>query len=162
MRGAMPAGIVTASAFSTILGELTTRLAVALPLDGLLLALHGAMVADNALDAESHILEAVRAVVGREVPIVVVLDMHGNISRRTVELADVLIAFDENPHVDPYERVAEKRQRCWRVCLTDKILPTAGLCPSAAASGAHRRPGQPIYLCVRFTIGQERWKQKMG
>ena len=87
--GALPAGVVTTDAFETILGELRTRLSAAMPLEGVLLALHGAMVTEDELDAESRILADVRGVVGPDVPVVIVLDMHGNISPRTVELAEV-------------------------------------------------------------------------
>lgn len=123
--GAMPAGLVTADAFAIILGELTARLAQAMPLDGVLLALHGAMVAEGELDAESAILQAVRNVVGNETPIVITLDMHGNISPRTVDLADVLIAYDENPHIDPYDRGREAADVMARL-LAGEIRPTAG------------------------------------
>jgi microcystin degradation protein MlrC len=104
---AMPSGIVTEAAYQTMLQALLERLRAALPLDGILLALHGAMVTEEQLDAESHILAQVRQVVGPNVPMVVELDMHGNIGPRTVELADVLVAFDTNPHIDPHARGLE-------------------------------------------------------
>src|SRR6476469_4004145 len=90
----MPGGIVADEAYQLMLRGLLEQLKAALPLDGVLLALQGAMVAESQLDVESDILEQVRVIVGPDVPIVVELDMHGNISRRTVELADVLVAFD--------------------------------------------------------------------
>jgi microcystin degradation protein MlrC len=123
--GAMPGGVVTTEAFETIVGELTARLVESLPLDGVLLALHGAMVTEDELDAESAILQAVRDVVGSEIPIVITLDMHGNISQRTVDLVDVLIAFDENPHIDPYERGREAADVMERL-LSGEVKPTAG------------------------------------
>lgn len=101
---AMPAGTVTDEAYRKLLSELTERLAKHMPLDGVLLALHGAMVAKGALDAEADIVARVRDIVGGAVPIVVLLDMHGNISPRLVELADVLLAYDTNPHTDAYAR----------------------------------------------------------
>lgn len=104
---AMPGGIVTADAYQTMLGELLDRLRAALPVDGVLLALHGAMVTTDMLDPESDLLEQVRHIVGSDVPMVVVLDMHGNISARTVELADILVAFNTNPHLDPHARGLE-------------------------------------------------------
>jgi microcystin degradation protein MlrC len=103
----MPGGLVTEEAYQTILEELLRRLEAAWPLDGLLLALHGAMVTQGQLDPESDILAHVRRVVGPNIPIVVELDMHGNISPRTVELADVLVAFDTNPHIDPHAKGLE-------------------------------------------------------
>jgi microcystin degradation protein MlrC len=123
--GAMPGGVVTSEAFETIVGELTTRLAQAMPLDGVLLALHGAMVTERELDAESAILQAVRDVVGSGTPIVITLDMHGNISQRTVDLVDVLIAFDENPHIDPYDRGREAADVMEQL-LSGAVKPTAG------------------------------------
>ncbi len=123
---AMPAGIVTADAYQTILDDLERRLKQALPLDGVLLVLHGAMVTEDHLDAESHILAQVRQIVGPEIPIVVELDMHGNVSPNMVELADVLVAFDTNPHVDPHARGLEASQIMHRI-LTEQLQPTSAL-----------------------------------
>ena len=78
-----------------------------MPVNGVLLALHGAMVAEGELDAEENIVAQVRALVGGTVPIVVLLDMHGNISPRLVELADVLLAYHTNPQIDAYVRGVE-------------------------------------------------------
>ena len=101
---AMPSGVVARAAYDRLLNELASRLAQSLPVAGVLLALHGAMVAEDELDAEAHILTRVRAIVGDDMPIVVLLDMHGNISPRLVDLADVLLAYDTNPHIDAYAR----------------------------------------------------------
>ena len=121
---AMPAGIVTKSAYQTILRALLDYLAAAMPLDGVLLVLHGAMVTEDYLDPESHILEQVRAVAGLKIPVVVVLDMHGNISRQTVNLADALIAFETNPHLDPYQRGVEATNVLAQL-LNHAVKPTA-------------------------------------
>ncbi len=123
---AMPGGVVAEDAYQAMLRGLLERLAAAMPLDGVLLALHGAMVTEEQLDAESDILDRVRAVVGPDVPIVVELDMHGNISPRTVELADVLVAFDTNPHVDPHARGAEAAAIMEQL-LRGAIRPTAAI-----------------------------------
>lgn len=121
---AMPNGVVGEDAYETILHELLNRLETALPLDGVLLALHGAMVTDDHVDPESHILEQVRGIVGPTTPIVVELDMHGNISAETVELADVLVAFDTNPHIDPHARGVETTTILDAIMRGD-IRPTA-------------------------------------
>jgi microcystin degradation protein MlrC len=123
---AMPGGVVAEDAYQAMLRGLLDGLAAAMPLDGVLLALHGAMVTEAQLDAESDILERVRAVVGPATPIVVELDMHGNISPRTVELADVLVAFDTNPHVDPHARGVEAAGIMERL-LRGAIRPTAAI-----------------------------------
>jgi microcystin degradation protein MlrC len=123
---AMPSGVVAEDAYQHMLAELLARLAAALPIDGVLLSLHGAMVTEARLDAESDILARVRALVGPNVPIVVELDMHGNISPRTVELADVLVAFDTNPHIDPHARGVEAAGILARLLHGD-IRPTAAI-----------------------------------
>lgn len=104
---AMPGGIVRDAAYRALRDELLDRLAAALPLDGVLLALHGAMVAEGEHDAEGDLLARVRALVGPDVSIVVVFDMHGNLSVRSVACADVAVAFNANPHVDAYARGKE-------------------------------------------------------
>jgi microcystin degradation protein MlrC len=80
---AVPAGPVTSEATET----LTNRLAEGIrqvkesgPLDGVLLSLHGAMVSDLDDDGEAYILRAVREVVGPDMPVIVELDLHGNIT----------------------------------------------------------------------------------
>jgi len=123
---AMPAGVVTKAAYSQLLSELTDRLSQVMPVDGVLLALHGAMVAEGELDAEADILAQVRAIVGDEAPIVVLLDMHGNISPRLVELADVLLAYDTNPHMDTYARGLEAAEIMARL-LRRELRPTAAI-----------------------------------
>lgn len=121
---AMPGGLVAEDAYQIILHEMLRRLKEAMPLDGVLLALHGAMVTEGQLDPESDILAGVRRIVGPDAPIVVELDMHGNLSPATVELAEVLVAFDTNPHVDPHAKGLEAAAMMARL-LKQEIKPTA-------------------------------------
>lgn len=105
---AMPGGVVEDAAFEYLLDQLLSLLQEAQhPLDGVLLPLHGAMVTQSLRDVETEIVTKVRQVVGGNVPIVVELDMHGNVSQQLVDLADVIVAYDTNPHIDPYERGRE-------------------------------------------------------
>jgi microcystin degradation protein MlrC len=104
---AMPSGLVTRDAYETLLKRLLDGLAAVLPVDGVLLVLHGAMVAEGQDDCEGEILERVRALVGASCPVVSVLDMHGNLTPAMVEAADVLVAFNKHPHIDTYERGLE-------------------------------------------------------
>ncbi len=121
---AMPAGLVTASAWQTLRDGLLSRLKMSLPLDGVLLALHGAMAAEGELDPEGEILAGAREIVGAETPIVGLLDMHGNVSPRLVELADVLLAYDSNPHLDSYERGVDCAESLARL-LRREVVPCA-------------------------------------
>ncbi len=126
---AMPAGTVDSGAYQALLSDFLYRLRAAMPLDGVLLTLHGAMVAEGERDVEADILAQSRAIVGGSVPIIVLLDMHGNISPRLVKLADVLLAYDTNPHIDMHARGVEAAQIMNRL-LRQEIRPTA----------AHARP----------------------
>ncbi len=149
---AMPAGLVTEAAYRELLRELTDRLAQCVPVDGVLLALHGAMVAEGELDAEADIVVRVRAFVGDAVPIVVLLDMHGNISPRLVELADVLLAYDTNPHIDAYARGLEAAEIMARL-LRREIRPTPAyarpaLLLPAQSTGTEAAPLKLVHECA--------------
>ena len=120
---AQPAGIVQDEAFNRILGLFLGRLKQVMPVDGVLLDLHGAMVTEAHSDAESAFITAVREVVGPQVPIVSTLDLHGNIGQRSAELADVLIGFDTYPHVDMYERGREAALLMARI-VRGEVRPT--------------------------------------
>lgn len=100
---AMSGGPVRAEAFRALLDELLERIAAARPVDGVLLVLHGAMMAEGAPDATGEILARVRALVGPDVPVVGTLDLHANVTRRMVGEATALIGYHTAPHVDMYE-----------------------------------------------------------
>jgi len=97
---ASPSAHVTAEAFEALAGELVERIAAALPLDGVYLDLHGAMVTENHDDGEGELLRRVRVAVGPDVPLVVSLDLHGNVTPLMMAMADALVAFRTYPHVD--------------------------------------------------------------
>lgn len=113
-----PCGSITEVAFTTILDEMSRRLGEAGPVDGVLLALHGAAVAEGCLDADAEIASRVRAVVGAEVPIAVVVDMHANLDHRLVETIQVLLPYQTNPHVDARARGIECRGRLLDIIRT--------------------------------------------
>lgn len=93
--------------FEEIVDGFRARLRAALPLDGVFIALHGAASATGDTDPDGTLLEAARAVVGPDVPIVATLDLHANVVRRMVDNADLMAAYLTNPHVDMRERGAE-------------------------------------------------------
>ncbi|MGX5734106.1 M81 family metallopeptidase [Bosea thiooxidans] len=97
---ASPSAEVTAEAFETLTSELVERIAAALPVDGVYLDLHGAMVAENHPDGEGEVLRRVRAAIGPDIPLVASLDLHGNVTPLMVEMADALVAYRTYPHVD--------------------------------------------------------------
>ncbi len=126
---ATPSGLVTKAAIehlAELLADGLRRALTAGPLDGLLLALHGAMVTEIGDDGDGYLLQTARDVVGPGVPIVATLDLHANISARMVELADVLIGYDTYPHVDMAERGEEACAVLARM-MRGEIRPTAAL-----------------------------------
>ena len=100
---AHPSGPTPRDVFDRILNDLLERLHAAGPVDGVILSLHGAMVAEGIDDGEGCILEAVRRLVGPDVPIVSELDIHTNMSPRMVAMADALVVHQTFPEIDQEE-----------------------------------------------------------
>ncbi len=101
---AVPKGPVTDEALNTLTAELIRRLKAAPKLDGLLLANHGALVAESYPHGDAEIVRRLREALGPRFPIVVTHDFHANVSPEIVEHSTVLITYKENPHLDTRER----------------------------------------------------------
>src|SRR6201985_1091304 len=98
--GASPSAHVTEDAFERIVKVMVDGIKAAKPLDAVYLDLHGAMVTEHLDDGEGEILSRVRKVIGKDLPLVVSLDLHANVTPQMVEHADALIAYRTYPHVD--------------------------------------------------------------
>src|ERR1700733_14561929 len=98
--GASPSAHVTEDAFERIVEAMLDGIKAAGPLDAVYLDLHGAMVTEHLDDGEGEILARVRRVIGNDLPLVVSLDLHANVTPQMVEHADALIAYCTYPHVD--------------------------------------------------------------
>ena len=101
---ANPSGTVTDDAFDTIGGLILGAAERQGPIDGVLFHLHGAMVTESHEDGEGELLERLRGVLGPDIPIVVTLDLHANVTKKMADNASALIAFRTYPHIDMYER----------------------------------------------------------
>jgi microcystin degradation protein MlrC len=130
--GATPSSYVTEEAFETISAAVIEDLHAALAqgLDGIYLDLHGAAVAQHALDSEGELLSRLRAVVGPNMPIVASLDLHANVTQRMLAMADALVAYRTYPHVDmaatgilAAQRLAERLKRGRRELMHARQLP---------------------------------------
>ena len=71
--------------------------------DGILLALHGAMVLEFSEDGEGELLRRIRAALRRETPIAITLEPHANVSPQMCSLADIIVSFRTYPHIDMRE-----------------------------------------------------------
>jgi microcystin degradation protein MlrC len=155
---AQPAGRVEQVAYDQLLNLFLQRLAAVLPVDALALDLHGAMATQEHDDAEGHFIAAVRQLVGREIPLVVTLDLHANISPQMAAEADVIIGFDTYPHVDMRERGIEAIQLLVRMinqevhpCQSYRQLPLMTMPPMQCTL---REPMQSLIQEV-FTLEEE-------
>ena len=119
-----PSGPTPRTLFEEIIQEMLEGFRNAGQIDGVLLELHGAMVAEGIDDGEGYMLAAVRNLLG-DIPIVAQLDIHSNISPEMVELADVLIGRESYPEVD----MAVRGRECADVLI--QIL-RSGLQPTMA------------------------------
>ena len=100
---ANPSGVVADDAFNHLCGLLIEGLQSQARIDGVLLALHGAMFTESYGDAEGELLARVRAVIGPQIPIAVTLDPHANVTQRMVDHANIITSFRTSPHTDQYE-----------------------------------------------------------
>jgi microcystin degradation protein MlrC len=103
MASATPGGPVSAEALDSLTRELIAMLKDA-ACDGVLLALHGAMVSEKHPHADAEIVRRVREAAGASFPIVVTHDFHANISPEIVERSTALVGYKTNPHVDQHDR----------------------------------------------------------
>src|SRR4051812_17985213 len=98
--GGSPSGHVTRDAYERIVQVMVEGIKAAGNLDAVYLDLHGAMVTEHFDDGEGEILRRVRAVIGKDLPLVASLDLHANVTPEMVDHADALIAYRTYPHVD--------------------------------------------------------------
>jgi microcystin degradation protein MlrC len=120
VAAAVPNGVVTRAAFETMRNQILADLRAALPVDMVLLGMHGAMIADGYDDCEGELLTRVREIVGPDVVIGGTLDPHTHMSEAMVEAADLLICWKEYPHTDILERAQELVEHC--TALAEKRL----------------------------------------
>jgi len=123
---AHPAGITVRAVYERIRDEILVDLRNALPVDVVLLNLHGAMVADGYDDCEGDILARVRALVGPRVAVGAELDLHCHATQTMFTNATCLIAYKEYPHTDMVPRAVE----LYRICTAasrGEVHPVTGV-----------------------------------
>jgi microcystin degradation protein MlrC len=97
---AEPGGLVNARTWDRLREEVLDQLKAALPVEAVVLGLHGAMIADGCVDCEGTLIKAVREIVGPAVTIGVTFDPHSHLSDKRVKNADIITVFKEFPHTD--------------------------------------------------------------
>jgi microcystin degradation protein MlrC len=134
---AWPSGRATSETFAWLRAELVAALQRAMPVDAVLLALHGAMVAEEHPDVEGEILSALREVIGPTTPLVATLDLHANVTTRMIREADVLVLFHTAPHIDVFE-TGQRGAAVLRRILVEGARPTTAFVKIPAVVPAER------------------------
>lgn len=163
---AAPAGDTTRAAYEALRDEILAGLREALPVDAVMLNLHGAMIADGYSDAEGDLIARVRGIVGPTVPIVGELDLHCHLTDLKVGSADALVIFKEYPHIDVSERAAEvftllekmldqglKPTMAMHDCRMLGFYPTTREPMLGIVQEMHRLEGEPGILSVSLAHG---------
>ncbi len=102
VASAYPGGPISQECYAQLKADLLADLTSALPVDGVLLALHGAAVTTEIDDVEGDLIAAAREVVGPGVPVIGTLDLHANVTTQMMRESDGLVAWETYPHVDPF------------------------------------------------------------
>jgi len=102
-----PSGTITSDAFDRIVGEMMELLRSRGPWDGVLLNQMGAAVSEEYPDVDGEIARRTRALVGPDVPVVMTLDLHANLSQQMAEQTDAIVVYRTNPHMDARERAID-------------------------------------------------------
>lgn len=149
---ATPSGKVTVETWAYIRDGIVESARKAGRVDGICLACHGAAVTEDSDDPEGELLEALRAIVGPDVPISMTLDLHANVTDRMASLASALISYRTYPHIDQYER-AQQGAALVQAAMEGKKRPRCLALQPATISGADAgrttQPGPMLDLLAK-------------
>ena len=123
MAVAVPSGVVTRETLDELVRLTFEQIGRAGPLDGILVAPHGAAVAEDFPDMDGYWLTLLRLRLGPELPIICTLDLHANVSQTMLDACNAMISYRNNPHLDQRERGVEAATLMART-LRREIRPT--------------------------------------
>jgi len=143
---AQPAGPTVRSVYESLRDELLNDLRAALPVDVVLLYLHGAMVAEGYDDCEGDVLERCRAVAGERATIGAELDLHAHLTNRMLSAATAIVSYKRYPHTDIVDRAID----LYRICLDAAAGKTHPVCVSydCRMSGVFPTTAEPLHTFV--------------
>lgn len=133
---AFAGGPLTRQAFDTLVGEMEDRLRAAMPVDGLLLALHGAlMVGEESSSGDTEIIVRMRKILPPHVPIGITFDLHGHITREMLQPNCFHVGYKHYPHTDIFE-TGQRAARLMLDTLAGKRRPVMALakCPMVVSA----------------------------
>jgi microcystin degradation protein MlrC len=123
-RGITSAGTLSSEGFARIREEFFEAVRIALPVDGIYFALHGALAAEHVDDCEGCLLEETRKLIGEKIPIAVSLDLHGILTDRILQHASVVAVYRTNPHTD-FWQTGQRAARLLIALLKREINPVS-------------------------------------
>tara|TARA_R110002095_G_scaffold147856_5_gene127877 strand:+ start:2069 stop:3586 length:1518 start_codon:yes stop_codon:yes gene_type:complete len=123
---ACSAGPITRECYQQLRSEWFERLEQSLPVDGVLLPLHGSALVEGLDDPEGDLIHAARNLLGPDLPIVATLDLHAHVTDEMVQHADALIAWETYPHRDQYT-TGQRATRLLLDMLAGKCKPTMAM-----------------------------------
>jgi microcystin degradation protein MlrC len=137
VASAVPGGPLTPECYWKLKSELLGRLKAAMPIDGVILALHGAALAEDVGDVEGDLLQAVRELVTPSIPVLATLDCHAYVTDEMIQSTDALLAWETYPHKDTYT-TGVRGARMLLDILDGKIKPAMVMARvPVLASGIH-------------------------
>ena len=153
---AEPSGTVGRGAYERLRDEVLDQLRAAMPIDGVLLGLHGAMVAHGYDDCEGDLIARVRDIVGADAAIGVEHDPHCHLTEKRVAASDVLVCFKEFPHTDTVERAEEVVDLTLRT-IRGEIRPVSSMfdCRMIASFPTTREPMRSFVDRVKALEGTD-------
>jgi microcystin degradation protein MlrC len=150
---AQPAGLTVRAVFEELRAMILEDLRAAMPVDIVLLTMHGAMVADGYDDCEGDVLAHVRAVVGPDVVVGVELDLHCHLSPTIIEAADLVVLYKEYPHTDIADRARDLFGLAVRTARRE-IAPVMA-CRDLRMISTWRTPVEPMRSIVDAMLAAE-------
>ncbi|WP_121062582.1 M81 family metallopeptidase [Chachezhania antarctica] len=119
---AQPAGPTVRHVYETMRDDILADLTAAMPVDVVLLSMHGAMIAEGYDDCEGDMLANVRAIVGPEAVVGLEIDPHCHLTPLMMDNATAIICYKEYPHID----IADRAEDLFTLCAdaaTGKTKP---------------------------------------
>ncbi|MBB4952346.1 microcystin degradation protein MlrC [Agrobacterium vitis] len=153
---AVPGGPVSRATYEAFKEEFLERLQAVLaqdgPLDGLYLAMHGAMNVEGMDDAEGDWIAAARAIVGADCPVAASYDLHGNVTQKIIDQLDMFAGYRTAPHIDVRETMVRAWSMLLRALKTGEKpgvvwAPVPVLLPGERTS-TEDEPAKSLYACL--------------
>lgn len=150
---AVPGGRISRSVYNAFKSEFLEKLRATLPLDGLYLAMHGAMSVEGLDDAEADWITAARSAVGSECVISASYDLHGNVSQPIIDALDIFSAYRTAPHID-VERTMNRAVEMLLEALNSGVRPQIAWAPVPVLLPGERtstedEPAHSLYAALK-------------